>query len=74
MENWRKTGRKLEENRRKSVCKEGWHYCSQEIFCQKEQNLSMSSCSQDEEAKESARIQLLGTHWWHAIQKEEEFK
>ena len=74
LENWRKTGGKLEENGRKSVCKGGWHYCSQENFCQKEHNLSMSSCSQNEEAKESARIQLPGTHGRQGIQKAEEFK
>jgi hypothetical protein len=45
-----------------SVRKGGWCCCSQENFCQKEQNLSMSGCSQNEEAKESARIQLPGTH------------
>ena len=74
VEDWRKTGGKLEESRRKFICKGEWHYCSQEIFCQKEQNLSMSSCSQNEEAKESARIQLPGTHGQHGIQKAEEFK
>jgi hypothetical protein len=56
------------------VLKGGWRCCSQEIFCQKEQNLSMSGCSQNEEAKESARIQLPVTHGRHGIQKAEEFK
>ena len=51
LENWRKTGGKLEEIWRKSVCKGGWHYCLQENFCQKEQNLWMSSYSQNEEAR-----------------------
>ena len=74
LENWRKTGGKLEEIWRKSVCKGGWHYCLQENFCQKEQNLWMSSYSQNEEAKESARIQLPGTNGRHGIQKVEEFK
>ena len=77
-ENRWKIGGKLVENWRKAggnpYAKENGITAHRKFFVKKEQNLSMSSCSQNDEAKESPRIQLPGTHGRHGIQKAEEFK
>ena len=74
----RKYMEKYEENWGKTVgnpyAKEAGITAHRKFFVKKEQNLLMISCSQNEEAKESARIQLPGTHGRHGIQKAEEFK